>query len=95
MNRIRSLLVHVDGAAGNIARLALACDMAERHGAALTVLFAASPPLLDVPYAHVGGAIALDGLQELSANACTAPGAWCSGSSRSARSIAPGRSCPA
>jgi hypothetical protein len=65
MNRIRSLLVHVDGAAGNIARLTLACDMAERHGAALTVLFAASPPLLDVPYAPVGGAIALDGLQEL------------------------------
>jgi nucleotide-binding universal stress UspA family protein len=65
MNRIRSLLVHVDGAAGNIARLTLACDLAERHGAALTMLFAASPPLLDVPYAHVGGAIALDGLQEL------------------------------
>ena len=65
VNRIPAVLVHVDGAASNVSRLAVACDVAQRHGSALAALFAAAPPLLDVPYAHVGGAIALDGLQEL------------------------------
>ena len=65
VNRIRSVLVHVDGAAGNVSRLAVACAIAQRHGSALAALFAAAPPLLDVPYAHVGGAIAPDGLREL------------------------------
>lgn len=67
MKPIRSLLVHVDGTPRCAARLKIARSLATDLGASLTGLFAASPPLTDLPYGYAGGAIPLQALQDMRA----------------------------
>jgi len=57
---MRSLLVHVDGSARCGVRLMLASQLARRHDARLTALYATTPPLLDPSFAYAASAVVLD-----------------------------------
>ncbi len=59
MSTIKSILLHVDASAQSAARLELARDLAERHGAAVTALFAVTR-LEEVPYSYSAGAEAAE-----------------------------------
>jgi len=50
MNSIRSILVHVDSTAASAVRVALARELATRHGAVVTALYAVTRNLLPVPF---------------------------------------------
>lgn len=62
---LRSLLVHMDGAPRCAARLTIARDLARRHEAHLAALYAATPPLVAMPYAYAASAVALNVLQDV------------------------------
>src|SRR5687767_6315283 len=64
MNAIRSMIVHVDGTQRCGLRLMLARELALKHEAKLTALFATMPPLVDTPYAYAASAISVHLLQE-------------------------------
>ncbi len=65
MNPMRSLLVHIDGSVRVAARLALARDLATRHQATLTALFATTPAPETLPFAYAASAVSVNLLQEL------------------------------
>ena len=48
---IAQILVHFDPSPAAAQRLHVACKLAQRHGAALTALYAAMPTFVDVPFA--------------------------------------------
>jgi nucleotide-binding universal stress UspA family protein len=48
---IQQVLVHLDPTAGSVHRLAAARELAERFGASLTALYAATPSFIELPYA--------------------------------------------
>jgi len=58
----RSILLHVDAGAASVARLQLALDLAERHDARITALFAAASPEPEAAFAY-SAAAALDELE--------------------------------
>lgn len=62
---LRSLLVHLDGSPRCAARLRLALDLAQRHDATLTAVYASMPPMSDMPYTYAASAIAPQLLQEM------------------------------
>lgn len=65
MNPMRSLLVHIDGSTRVATRLAIARDLAARHQATLTALFATTPPPETLPFAYAASAVSVNLLQEL------------------------------
>jgi len=67
VNALRSLLVPVDADPRCAARLLIARRLAERFGSRVTALFAANPPLLDMPLAHAAGGVAGTELEEIHA----------------------------
>ncbi|HSV68889.1 MAG TPA: universal stress protein [Methylibium sp.] len=62
---MKSLLVQLDGSARCGLRLKVAAEIARRHGAQLTALFAAPRPLLTMPFAYTGDAAVAEVLQQL------------------------------
>jgi len=56
MSAIRSILLHLDAASGSIARLAVARELAARHGAGLTAVFGVQPDTARVDFAYSAGA---------------------------------------
>jgi nucleotide-binding universal stress UspA family protein len=56
-NPVAQLLVHVDPSPGATLRLNVACQLAQRLGASVTALYAASPHYVDVPY---GPSVSID-----------------------------------
>jgi nucleotide-binding universal stress UspA family protein len=52
---LSQLLVHLDGSPKSARRLAVARDIAQTHGAAVTALYAVTPALLVVPFAPEAG----------------------------------------
>lgn len=52
MTPLRSILVHIDASPRCAVRLALARDLAQRHSATLTALYAVTPGFIDMPYAY-------------------------------------------
>ena len=52
---IRQLLVHLDASSRGVARLQVARQLAQGHGAALHALYAVTPSFVGVPYALEGG----------------------------------------
>jgi nucleotide-binding universal stress UspA family protein len=56
MSAIRSILLHLDAAAGSIARLAVARELALRHGAGLTAVFGVQPDTARAEFAYSAGA---------------------------------------
>ena len=48
---ITQLMVHIDPSAHSAQRLALACNLAKRHGSSITALYAATPRYVDLPFA--------------------------------------------
>lgn len=66
-NALRSILVHIDATPRCPTRLALARQLAQRHGAALTALYAVTPAFLEVPIDFTSGgeaATVLKGLDD-------------------------------
>jgi len=59
MNALRSILLHLDASPRSAVRLALAQDLARRHGAAVTALYAVMPAAIEMPYAYAEGAAGL------------------------------------
>lgn len=53
---VAQVLVHLDPSPGAALRLAVACQLAARQGAAVTALYAATPTFVDVPFAPGIGA---------------------------------------
>ena len=51
MRPLKSILLHLDPSPRSEARLLLARELAARHAAALTALYATAPSLLDLPFA--------------------------------------------
>ena len=62
---MKSLIVHMDGTARAELRLRIADTLAQRHGAQLTALFAATPPLLEMPYAYGAATGTVQVMQDL------------------------------
>ena len=62
---MKSLLVHMDGTPRCKLRLGIAAELAQRHQAHLTALFAATPPLNDPIYPYAPEAASLEVLREL------------------------------
>ncbi|MDQ6629738.1 MAG: universal stress protein [Pseudomonadota bacterium] len=58
MSSIRSILVHLDAAAGSTARLTLAHRLADRFGAGVTALFGVHPDPTRAAFAYSAGAAA-------------------------------------
>ena len=56
MPSIRSILLHLDAAPGSIARLAVAREIAARHGAGLTAVFGVQPDMARADFAYSAGA---------------------------------------
>ena len=56
MSAIRSILLHLDAAGDSVARLALARELASRHGAGLTAVFGAQPDTARTDFAYSAGA---------------------------------------
>jgi len=52
MSAIRSILLHLDAAGDSVARLALARELASRHGAGLTAVFGAQPDTARTDFAY-------------------------------------------
>ena len=48
---IIQLLVHIDASAQAVVRLEAACRLAQRHGSAVTALYAATPQYVELPFA--------------------------------------------
>ena len=51
MSTLKSILLHLDASPRSAVRLLIARDLAARHGAVLTALYATEPSLLDLPFA--------------------------------------------
>jgi nucleotide-binding universal stress UspA family protein len=62
---MKSIVVHLDGSARAELRLRIADTLAQRHGAQLTGLFAATPPLLELPYAYAAEGATVAMMQDL------------------------------
>ena len=62
---LTQLLVHLDGSSRSARRLAAARDIAQTHGAAVTVLYAVTPALLVVPFAPEAGPSVAEALGEI------------------------------
>ncbi len=60
-----NILVHLDGGAHNAARLAVARELAHRHGAAVTAMYAVMPSFIEVPFALEAAGPAMEALKEL------------------------------
>ncbi len=60
-----NILVHLDGGAHNAARLAVARELAARHHAAITAMFAVMPSFVEVPFALEAAGPALQALKDL------------------------------
>ncbi|MEO7338966.1 MAG: universal stress protein, partial [Caldimonas sp.] len=58
ISSIKSILLHVDATAQSVVRLQIARDLAARHGAKVSALFAATSELDDGRYAYSAGAAA-------------------------------------
>ncbi len=56
MSEIRSILLHLDAAASSIARLAVARELAARHGAGLTAVFGVQPDVAPTDFSYSAGA---------------------------------------
>lgn len=56
MSTLRSILLHLDASPRSAARLLLARELAARHGARITALYASAPGVLDLPFAMTEGA---------------------------------------
>ena len=56
MNALKSILLHLDASPRSAVRLQLTHDLAARHGARVTALYASTPSTLDLPYAMAEGA---------------------------------------
>jgi nucleotide-binding universal stress UspA family protein len=66
MSPLRSILVHLDPSPRSRARLLLARDVAEKHGAHITALYGCTPSILDMPYSlNEGAAAAVPVLEKL------------------------------
>jgi nucleotide-binding universal stress UspA family protein len=61
---MKSILVHADGTAATAGRLRFAAELATRHGAHLTALFAVTPPALDPSAAYAASSVAVKLLLE-------------------------------
>ena len=65
MTALRSLLLHLDASPRSSARLTLARDLAVRHGARMTALYACVPSIYTVPFALAdAGAMVLPVLEQ-------------------------------
>ncbi|HMA09827.1 MAG TPA: universal stress protein [Ramlibacter sp.] len=62
---LTQLLVHLDGSPRAARRLAVARDIAQTHGAAVTALYAVTPALLVVPFAPEAGASVAEALGQI------------------------------
>ena len=62
---MKSLIVHMDASARAELRLQIADMLAQRLGAQLTALFAATPPLLEMPYAYAAEVGTVQVMQDL------------------------------
>ncbi len=62
---LTQLLVHLDGSPRSGQRLAVARDIAQAHGAAVTAVYAVTPALLVVPFAPEAGASVADALGQI------------------------------
>lgn len=65
MAALGTLLVHIDAGPHNAARLAVARDLAARHGAEVTALYAVMSSFVEVPLALEAAGPALDALRAL------------------------------
>ena len=62
---LTQLLVHLDGSPRAARRLAVARDIAQTHGAAVTALYAVTPALLVVPFAPEAGPSVAEALGQI------------------------------
>ena len=62
---LSQLLVHLDGSPRAARRLAVARDIAQTHGAAVTALYAVTPALLVVPFAPEAGPSVAEALGQI------------------------------
>ena len=67
---LSQLLVHLDASARAGRRLEVARDIAQTHGAAVTVLYAVTPALLVVPFAPEAGASVASALGKIDEERC-------------------------
>jgi nucleotide-binding universal stress UspA family protein len=65
MTHLGHILVHLDGGPHNAARLAAARELAARHDATVTALYAVMPSFIEVPFALEAAGAALDALKAL------------------------------
>ena len=68
MNPLRSMLLHMDAGIRCAARTRIAREVAEQHDACLTAMFAATPSVVEMPYALAEGAPVGPLLQEIDAD---------------------------
>jgi len=62
---MKSLLVQMDGTARCVTRLQIAAALAKCHDMRLTAMFAATPPLIDLPYSYAAETVTLGILHDL------------------------------